>query len=297
MLAYALGDTNVCTVCPVIDIPACGLIEHSSRACLQTKFSEQRFLTRHVRLVTAAELREAALGRARGDRFPVAVTFDDDLPSHREIAMPLLERLGVPATFFLCGASLDAPFSFWWERLQLAADRGTAPSSFLEEAAVGSERPPPRSIHGVSSAIQTMSRADRQIVIDLLSRGVPDDGTGMPRADALALVGAGFEVGFHTLHHHPLPTLGDTELEEALSEGRDRLESLVGHELESVAYPHGRADARVASAARQAGFRDGFTVDPVAVGSSTDPLLMGRMEPAASRLGFALGLVRTLLGS
>src|SRR5262249_13333011 len=37
----------------------------------------------------------------RGDRLRVALTFDDDDPAHVEIALPILTRAGVPATFFL----------------------------------------------------------------------------------------------------------------------------------------------------------------------------------------------------
>ena len=83
-----------------------------------------RYLNRHCRLVRASELLEAARERRRGEPFPVAITFDDDLPSHVQGAMPVLERHGAPATFFLCGASLERPFAFWWERLQRAWDRG-----------------------------------------------------------------------------------------------------------------------------------------------------------------------------
>jgi peptidoglycan/xylan/chitin deacetylase (PgdA/CDA1 family) len=256
-----------------------------------------RFLRRHFRLVTASELRDAALGRRRGERFPVALTLDDDLPSHRAVVMPLLARMDLPATFFLNGASLEGPFSFWWERLQLAANRGVAPSSFLEVAGVAPDRPLPRSIHEVSNAIQTMAPADRQAVLSKLPEGAAEDGAGLREEDVRALAGAGFEVEFHTLHHHALPTLGDAGLDEAMTEGRQRLASVVGRELDVIAYPHGRADARVAAAARRAGFKAGFTVERSAVRQATDPHLMGRWEPAPSRLSFAFALVGTLLGT
>ena len=92
-----------------------------------------RYLNRRCRLVRASELLDAARERRRGERFPVAITFDDDLPSHVRGAMPVLQRHGAPATFFLCGASLERPFAFWWERLQRAWDRGGVDQGMLEE--------------------------------------------------------------------------------------------------------------------------------------------------------------------
>ena len=66
--------------------------------------SELRHLKKHYRLVPASRLLEAAAGRRRGERFPVSITFDDDLSSHVEVAMPILERQGLPATFLVGGA-------------------------------------------------------------------------------------------------------------------------------------------------------------------------------------------------
>ena len=39
-------------------------------------------------------------------RIRLAVTFDDDEPSHLHHALPVLQSLGIPATFFLCGRAL-----------------------------------------------------------------------------------------------------------------------------------------------------------------------------------------------
>ena len=48
----------------------------------------------------------------------VAVTFDDDLPSHAEHALPVLRELGVPATFFLSGRALHGLGAYWFQHLE-----------------------------------------------------------------------------------------------------------------------------------------------------------------------------------
>ena len=65
-----------------------------------------RYLHRAYRVVGAGEVLEATMERRRGAKFPVAVTFDDDLPSHEHVVMPVLVDLKVPATFFVGGRGL-----------------------------------------------------------------------------------------------------------------------------------------------------------------------------------------------
>ena len=62
-----------------------------------------------LHVVPAEELQAAVAERQRGQRFPVCLTFDDDLSQHVDCAMPILRDTGVPATFFLCGRAWLAP--------------------------------------------------------------------------------------------------------------------------------------------------------------------------------------------
>jgi peptidoglycan/xylan/chitin deacetylase (PgdA/CDA1 family) len=190
------------------------------------------------RLVGAAELPDAVRRRRCGQRFPVAVTFDDDGCTHAAHAAPVLRRLGAPATFFLSGGHLDPPFRYWW-------DEGSEPA--------------------------------------------------MTAADIRSLAADGFAVGFHTLGHAELLQLDEAALSAAMTDGRDRIAALSGQALSAIAYPHGRADARVARAAHRAGYAVGFSGATVAVTGGCDPLLLGRIEPSRHSAGhLALRLLVTL---
>jgi peptidoglycan/xylan/chitin deacetylase (PgdA/CDA1 family) len=235
--------------------------------------SQLRYASRRYRIVQAEELLDVARNRRRGERFPLAVTFDDDLASHVRVAAPILRRLGVPATFFLCGASLHRPYAFWWERMQRAVDLG------LDLTRVAGTAPTP---HALALAFEEAAPDERADLAERLGRLVGDDppDAGLRAADAAALVGGGFEIGFHTFRHDRLPPLSNHELEGAMVEGRAALEAAVGRRLVAIAYPHGRADERVALAAREAGFTIGFTGTGRAVTASSNPLLQSRIEPA-----------------
>ncbi len=250
-------------------------------------------------VVPASELHHATKRRRRGTRFPVAVTFDDDLPTHNSVARPVLERLGIPAAFFLCGASLREPSAFWWERLEFAAaaEGGVPPQARLLLAHLALPGADDRSeLAEVAAAVEGLPAADRQALAAALHAG-PVPGAGMSADDVRALAASGFEIGFHTLRHEPLSQLDDGSLRRAMTDGRDRLATVAGRELRTIAYPHGKADARVAGAARAAGYAFGFTGRGEAVIPDSDPLLLGRLQPSSESAGhFALQVARALMG-
>jgi peptidoglycan/xylan/chitin deacetylase (PgdA/CDA1 family) len=103
---------------------------------------------------------------------------------------------------------------------------------------------------------------------------------GIRVEDVAALIALGMDIGFHTLRHRALPTLSEEELRQALGEGRQALEAIVGRPLVAIAYPHGKIDDRTVPAARAAGYRQGFTTIPQAVTPASDPLAMGRIAPS-----------------
>ena len=263
-----------------------------------------RHLRRHYRVVPAAELLEAVRARRRGQRFPVAITFDDDLASHVRDALPALNRAGLSATFFLGGHSLNEPHPLWWEDLQRAVDERLVQADSLPHVSETDLRAAlertPKAIFRVAAAIEGLDRMKRDEVAAVLRAAVGPPRVaeeGLRPADVQALVAAGLAVGFHTLRHDALPTLSDTQLEQALRDGRDVLDSVIGARLDVISYPHGKADARVAAAARAAGYTHGFTTTRNPVTPETDPLLIPRISPAMTAGKTALRLARAVAPS
>jgi peptidoglycan/xylan/chitin deacetylase (PgdA/CDA1 family) len=245
-----------------------------------------RYLSRAFRLVDAAELADAVAHRPRGGRFPAAVTFDDDLASHARVALPILRRNGVRATFFLTGATLDGPRPFWWQRLERTA---AADPQQLERllASLG--------VADVHELGRIVERLDPEARAEFEAQLPEPAEPGLRAEDVRKLVETGMTIGFHTRRHHFLPLLEDEQLTLAFQVGREELEDAAGR-LTLVAYPHGAADQRVAAAARAAGFTIGFTGEQRAIRVGDDPLLLGRFAPSHRSVGqLALQLVSALL--
>lgn len=255
--------------------------------------AQVRLLCSRYRVVAASDLLRAAQNRRRGESFPVAITFDDDLATHVEVAGPILESAGATATFFLSGASLHAPYRFWWERLQAAVDQrlDLTPLGFGRTRGTTDIHELGRNIEALPPKMRKRIEADLERIVG------PDPADAGLRAEGVGrLAAAGVEIGFHTRRHDRLPPLDDDQLARALREGRSEIAEAFGQPLSTISYPHGRADARVASAARAAGFEAGFTGRPELVTAQSDPLLLGRLSPSYNSLGeFAFDVAWALL--
>jgi peptidoglycan/xylan/chitin deacetylase (PgdA/CDA1 family) len=257
-------------------------------------FSAQvNHLARHYRVVRASQLLAETYKRRRGDPFPVAITLDDDLAAHAEVAAPILVGAGATGTFFVSAASLGGPHRFWWERLQAAVD------ARLDLSGIGLAG---GSIHELGRQIENMLPHERDEVDATLARLVgPDPEDSGLRADAVRRIFAsGLEIGFHTRRHDLMTQLDDDRLHDAMHSGVAELADIVGTQIRTIAYPHGSAGTRVAQAARDAGFEAGFTGSRTAVTERSDPLLLGRISPSYRSLGelaFDVGwtLLRTVL--
>jgi peptidoglycan/xylan/chitin deacetylase (PgdA/CDA1 family) len=241
------------------------------------------------RVLPLDEVLVAAQDRRPGMRVPVAITFDDDLPSHVANAMPELTRVGLPASFFLCGGSLEEPFSYWWEDLQRHVDAGGDMPAL-----------PAKDIHDLATKIERLPPPERDHFADTLRQEAPSApaNAGMRVSDVRTLANAGFEIGFHTRGHYLLTGLDDDQLARQLRDGLDVLEEAASQSVSAIAYPHGKADDRVALAARKAGYRWALTARGEPVHPAANPQLLGRIDASPRSLGrFAFDLARTLTRS
>ena len=253
-------------------------------------------LARNYRLVTAADLVAATRERVPGQPLPIAVTFDDDLPSHADHALGVFARHGARATAFLCRPSE----AFWWWDLQDAVDAGSLSADGLPHVEPALVREAlerrPRAIGRVAKAIEDLPPEDRDEAAGALAALAGERREALDDAGVARLVDGGWEIGAHTPGHYLLPTLDDSALAEQL---RRRPLTPDGKLPSTLAYPHGKAGAREAKAARAAGYSAAFTGYPGVVGAEgeTDLHLIGRLQPDSTSPGrFALSLVRALAG-
>ena len=228
-----------------------------------------------VDLVTLDEIvaRRSASARSRP---AVALTFDDDLPSHTRHALPALRQFGVPAAFFLSGRVLNGRGAYWFQHLEglLVAHGQARTAALLGLSAVGAA-----SLMHECEASGDVRRRVCELAVTLPPPTILDrDGIG-------ALAEGGMTVGFHTVDHESLPGLTDAALADAVSSGRASLAAAAGTVVRYFAYPHGKADERTAAAVRSAGFDAAFTGRAAPVRRGDDRYRLGRWEPGPLAAG------------
>jgi peptidoglycan/xylan/chitin deacetylase (PgdA/CDA1 family) len=86
----------------------------------------------------------------------------------------------------------------------------------------------------------------------------------------------GFEIFSHSVSHAKLTKLDDERLLDELKNSKKRLEAIVGHEVLGISYPHGEHNDCVCDAARECGYKMGFTIEPKRVTDKSDNFKIGR---------------------
>ena len=98
---------------------------------------------------------------------------------------------------------------------------------------------------------------------------------GATWAELRDLSHAGWEVGSHTRSHPHLTELDEATLLGELEDSRRECERRVGVACRAIAYPYGDADARVAEAARRAGYVAGAALgEPPSVPPRTNDVML-----------------------
>ena len=115
-------------------------------------------------------------------------------------------------------------------------------------------------------------------------------GDFMTEAQLRDWIAAGHDIGSHTVTHPVLTHVDDVQLADELAASRAGFEAMFARPCRSLAYPSGDVDARVAVAARAAGYDLAFTTRSGLNPVGCDTALLNRTEVSASdsRLIFAL---------
>lgn len=201
------------------------------------------------RWFTVLPLREAA-ARLRSGTLPVrsaCVTFDDGYADNVTVALPILRRRGVPATFFVATGFLDGG-TMWNDRV-IETVRG-APGAALDARSIGLDKLDISSIALRRLAIGTLLDALKYLPIEERQRRAerlsaetactPRSDLMMTSAQVRELRGNGMEIGAHTVSHPILTSLDSMRAREEISEGKRRLEEITGSPVTLFAYPNGK---------------------------------------------------------
>jgi len=258
-------------------------------------------LDRAVRLLAEGRLPARAL----------AITFDDGYADNEAVAMPILRRHGLSATFFVATGFLDG--GRMWNDTVIEAIRlspltrldlrGTVAEALgeLPLDGVDARRAALRQVIGATKYLQP---DERLAWVDAVARAsqarLPDD-LMMQSAQVQSLQRGGMTIGAHTVNHPILARLDEAAARQEIADSRTRLEALIGERVGLFAYPNGKAGtdylpANVATV-RDLGFDAAVATDWGAARTGDDLFQLPRFTPwDRQRHRFAARLARNLMG-
>jgi len=196
---------------------------------------------------------------SKTDKPAVALTFDDGFADNALQALPILEELGVPATFFVATGTIGTDRLFWWNELErIVLETDPLPDSYLDAplkstwaTGTGADR---RRFY--REAAQLMTDYDTQSRNALLERIRTWAGSAAGSAGSAGSAGCQRSlsleelrllaksgcatVGAHTVTHTRLSSLSVAAQREEIRASKLALEKWLGAEVTTFSYPYGK---------------------------------------------------------
>jgi peptidoglycan/xylan/chitin deacetylase (PgdA/CDA1 family) len=270
-------------------------------------FAEQMaWLADYCRPLTLAEFVRARDEGGWPER-GIVVTFDDGYADNLEEATPILQRYGIPATFFVCTDGVGHGEEFWWDELErvvllaprlperlslelegglrtwpLGAASGPDPEAATWNVEVPQDPSPRhRAYRELHALIRPLSDAARRTVLEqlrlqagTLACAARNSHRPLGPDEIRVLAGGrGVEIGAHTLTHPVLRWLPPEDQEREVGECKRRLEGIIGREVFSFSYPFGGRsdwDETTAAVVRRCGYACAVTTLPGAAVPGSD---------------------------
>lgn len=223
-----------------------------------------KYLRSHYLMVSLDEILHTP---QKGRR--IAITFDDGLVNNLHHALPVLERLQIPATVFVSTSWLAGRASLWPDELNrlLMRKKGSIQidqrtfirkyrNLFVEEST--GER--------LETVLQQWEIEKIDDWLDQLAKDVDyqpahdasnEDEWRVMKGEEIRIMSKSpwVEIGSHAVTHINLLYADDDLLKDELVESKKYIEQITGKEVQSIAFPFGGCDARVVNASLDAGYK------------------------------------------
>jgi peptidoglycan/xylan/chitin deacetylase (PgdA/CDA1 family) len=237
-----------------------------------------------------------------------AITFDDGYADNADVALPILKRHRLHATFFVASGFLDGG-RMWNDTIIESVRR--APGTMLDFTDLGlgklSIATPQQRRSSIDALIRdakylTQGQRDERVRA-IAARACATLPTNlMMRSDQVRTMHrAGMEIGAHTVTHPILARLEWQEAQAEIAGGRMALESLLGAKVTLFAYPNGKPGvdygAEHVKIVRDLGFSAALSTRAAPVDDASDRYELPRFTPwGTSCPRFAADLLRTHVG-
>ena len=219
----------------------------------------------------------------------VVITFDDGYADNHDIALPILQRRGIAATFYIATGFMRGANMFndvVIESLRNASGSIDLAALDLGRYVIDTVASHRAAIDAVITQVKHAAVTRRAELVDEIRRRYPpatERSLMMSETQIKALHAAGMEIGAHTVSHPILLRLDPTASQREIVQSRADLEAIVAAPVTSFAYPNGRPgfdyEALHVAQARTAGFKYALTTSWGCIHADSDRWQLPRVAP------------------
>lgn len=248
---------------------------------------------------------DEAVARLRTNSLPraaAAITFDDGYADNYEVALPILRKHNLPATFFISSGFVDGG-RMWNDTVIEALRRAQGSTLDLDEFGTHDVSTPlarGRSAMSLLNKLKHLELSERaekvQGIAEKVAAPLPGD-LMMTSAHVRELHASGMGIGAHTVHHPILARLDSTQARAEIADGRARLHEIIRAPVPLFAYPNGKPRVDYTEEhvemAKQLGFSAAFSTAWGAAHAASDLYQLPRFTPwDKTPIRFTLRLLR-----
>lgn len=236
----------------------------------------------------------------------ILVTFDDGLKEQYDLALPILDKLGIPAILYINTQNVserkvslvhkihllltNIPYEEYQQEILQQADRLFNKDLDMvdrEKAIIhyNYDTPEKAVIKAFLNFILTFDEQN-EIIGRLFDQVFPGqehkicDELYLDRSQIIELQKRGY-LGSHSHRHIPLGLYSEADIEKDIRTSYDIIRSITGVAPAAISYPYGSLEAsgsKVQSIAEKAGFKFGFTMERACNMDFTNPLGLSRFD-------------------
>lgn len=218
------------------------------------------------------------------------ITFDDGYADNHQVALPILERHGLSATFFIATGFLDG--GRMWNDTIIETVRACRHARLdlteleLGTHALASLQDKQAAIAALIDAIKYRSVSERVALTEQvasLAQVQPPRDLMMSSKQVQLMRQAGMGIGAHTVSHPILARLSDDDAREEIQASKLTLEELLGERIGLFAYPNGKLGEdylpNTVAIVRELEFDAAVTTEWGTTGSGDDVFQICRFTP------------------
>lgn len=235
----------------------------------------------------------------------ISITFDDGYADNCTVAMPILQELGLNATFFIASGFLDG--GCMWNDVVIESVRRAPPVLDLADLSLGEYRTGTdaekrQAIDSLLGRLKYLDYAERSEKVGAIAAIVghpPPRDLMLSSQQVIQMREAGMTLGAHTLTHPILARLPADQAHQEIQSGKIRLEEILGEPIRLFAYPNGKPGSDYlpehVGMVRDKGFDAAVSTSPGVLRSGGDAFEIPRFTPwRKSTIGFGAQLARNM---